>query len=140
MGRTEERIGVILDIKGDVNKIKSSIGSLQKDLLGVQLPKGLGKDFETRMRRLSDEIENFEKLASKAGNSFEGAKQIDSSYKKILEYARKVEISFSAIKKEANIDTSKFFPKEILERIEKAEAAVANYEKAIEKGNDALQK
>ena len=103
MGRTEERIGVILDIKGDVNKIKSSIGSLQKDLLGVQLPKGLGKDFETRMRRLSDEIENFEKLASKAGNSFEGAKQIDSSYKKILEYARKVEISFSAIKKEANI-------------------------------------
>lgn len=136
----EERIGVILDIKGDVDKIKSSIGSLQKDLSGVQLPKGLGKDFETRMRKLSDEIENFEKLASKAGNSFEGAKQIDASYKKILDYARKVEISFSAIKKEANLDASKFFPKEIIQRIEKAEEAFQRYEKAIERGDEALQK
>ena len=136
----EERIGVILDIKGDVDKIKSSIGSLQKDLSGVQLPKGLGKEFETRMRKLSDEIENFEKMASKAGNSFEGAKQIDASYKKILDYARKIEISFSAIKKEANLDTSKFFPKEIIQRIEKAEEAFQRYEKAIEKGDEALQK
>ncbi len=136
----EERFDVILNIKGDVDEIKSSMSSLQKEMSNIQLPKGLGKELETRMRKLSDEVENFEKLAAKAGKSFEGAKQIDASYKKILDYARKVEISFSAIKKEANIDTSKFFPKEIVERIEKAEEAVKNYEKAIEKGDEALQK
>jgi molybdenum-dependent DNA-binding transcriptional regulator ModE len=136
----EERFDIILNIKGDVDEIKSTMGSLQKEMSNVQLPKGLGKEFETRMRKLSDEVENFEKLASKTGNSFEGAKQIDASYKKILDYARKVEISFSAIKKEANLDASKFFPKEIIDRIEKAEEAVKNYEKAIAKGDEALQK
>jgi hypothetical protein len=51
-----------------------------------------------------------------------------------------VENSFSAIKDEAKIDASKLFPKEVLDRIEKAETAMADYYKAIEKGNEALAK
>jgi hypothetical protein len=70
----KERIGVILDVAADVSKIEGSLGSLKNQLSGIQLPKGVGKELETRMSRLSDEIKNFQNLASKAGDSFEGAK------------------------------------------------------------------
>jgi hypothetical protein len=70
----KERIGVILDVSADVGKIEGSLSSLRNHLSGIQLPKGIGKELETRMSRLSDEIKNFQNLASKAGDSFEGVK------------------------------------------------------------------
>lgn len=116
-----EKLRVVLDIEAEVGKIEGALKTLRGDMSNLQLPKGIGKDFENRMSKLSDEIKNFHNLASKMGDSLEGAGKIDASYKKILEYARKVENSLTAIKEEAGIDATKFFPKEIVDRIEKAE-------------------
>ena len=134
-----EKVKVVLDIEAEVGKIESALKTLRGDMSNLQLPKGIGKDFENRMSKLSDEIKNFHNLASKMGNSLEGAGKIDASYKKILEYTRKVENSLTTIKEEAGIDATKFFPKEIVDRIEKAEQAMKDYEAAIEKGKDAYK-
>lgn len=134
-----EKVRVVLDIEAEIGKIEGALKTLRGDMSNLQLPKGIGKEFENRMSKLSDEIKNFHNLASKMGNSLEGAGKIDASYKKILEYARKVENSLTTIKEEAGIDATKFFPKEIVDRIEKAEQAMKDYEAAVEKGKDAYK-
>jgi hypothetical protein len=91
------------------------------------LPKNMGAELEKRLNRLNSEIRNFESLSEKAGNSLDSAGKINSSYGKIAEYARQLEITFKRIGEEAGIDASKFFPKEIITKIEGAEKAMENY-------------
>ena len=57
---SKERIQVVLDVAADVGKIEGSLNSLRGSLANIQLPKGIGRELENRMSKLSDEIKNFQ--------------------------------------------------------------------------------
>lgn len=134
-----QKVQIVFDAKMDVANLKSGLQQFQTGLASLSMPKNMGAELEKRLNRLNSEIRNFESLSEKAGNSLDNAGKINSSYGKIAEYARQLEITFKRIGEEAGIDASKFFPKEIITKIEGAEKAMENYQEAVAEGLKGLK-
>lgn len=134
-----QKVQIVFDAKMDVANLKSGLQQFQTGLASLSMPKNMGAELEKRLNKLNSEIRNFESLSEKAGNSLDSAGKINSSYGKIVEYARQLEITFKKIGEEAGIDASKFFPKEIITKIEGAEKAMEGYKQAVADGLKGLK-
>jgi hypothetical protein len=62
------------------------------------------------------------------------AGKLASSYEKVAEQVRLVRVSLKKVQEESKIDAEKFFPKAIVEQIDKAGKAMETYNNSISNG------
>lgn len=131
-----QKVQIVFDAKMELNNLKSGLSQFSNELKSLQLPKGIGTELEKKLDKLNGEIRNFESLASKAGDSLD-AKKMSSSYDKIIEQVRQLEVSMGRV---GEIDKKKLFPDAIVNKIKSSKDAMEAYNKTIKDGTDEIRR
>lgn len=133
------KINVTLDFNADIEKLNSSISSINKQLSQIELPKTMSKDFVKLFSQLENETSNF---LSKSKNVTSKADfdAVEKSGKKVLELYSKLGIEVKSLSKLTDKEKMQLLPANTLDKVNKVEKALQNYNSAVEKNSKNLQK
>ena len=115
-------------VQADVSDIKGVVSNLKTQLDNLKLPANATKGFERAFKNLTDEIQNFETIASGSVAGLADTKKLENSWKKISNLFGSIDVQLKDLGEVAD----QIFPKEVTSNINKANKALEEYQKKLQ--------
>lgn len=133
-----QKFTLTFDAQLNIGQMKGSLDQIRTTLSSLKLPASLEKGLQGTFQKLSQEVQNYEKIISQGINSDKDMKSLSASAEKILQLYIKLENEFKNIKNASPDVLKKMFPADVANNIEKATKALNNYKTTINDLNNKI--
>lgn len=123
----------------DVSKVKTAVENVRKNMHSLTLPANLEKNFASVFAELNSEISQFESNSKKAQNGSDWSKVIKSGTK-ILGLYQEMESHIRSLGALTDKEMEKMFPPSVKNNIQKANDALAAYNKTVKQNAAEVEK
>ena len=127
----DKKFNITFDVDANIGPIKGALNNLQGTLKGLNVPQGLAKGLEGTFSKLTNEITNFEAIASKGFNNMGDVTKAEKSFSQITDLVSKLRVQISQVK---GLDPKKFLPEENLKKVKDLNSAWVKLKNTLEKG------
>ncbi len=127
----DKRFNLVFDVDANIGPIKNAVSGLQGALNKINVPDSFKKNLDSTFTKLSNEIENFEAIASKGFTNMADIGKAEKSFSKITDLLSKLRIQTSQLK---GIDPNKFLPQENIKKVQELQKSWGKLKEQIEKG------
>ena len=91
----DKRFNLVFDVDANIGPIKNAVSGLQGALNKINVPDSFKKNLDSTFTKLSNEIENFEAIASKGFTNMADIGKAEKSFSKITDLLSKLRIQTS---------------------------------------------
>lgn len=134
----DKRVSIVFDASMNIAQVKSAVGEIQKAFSNVTMPQNISSSFSKTLESLTREIANFEQRAAKGLENTSDFTALSKSGQKILNLYEDLQAAMRRLGTVSDKDLTKLFPPSLANNIEKATAALKEYETAVKQNQKNL--
>lgn len=128
----DKRFNLTFDVNANIEPIRKSVNELYNSFKALQnAPDGLKKGIENTFSKLSEEIENFEAIASKGFTNMSDVSKAEKSFNKINDLIAKLSNQMGQVK---GLDPKKFLPQDNIKKAQELQRSWKKLQDTVNKG------
>lgn len=126
-----QKYTLTFDAQFNISQMKAALTQIQSSLGNLHLPQNITKGLEGTFRKLSKEVSEFEVAASKDITKKSDFTKVEKSADRIISQFERLKLQIKDLSNLPDANLEKLFPKTITDNLNKAKAALKQYDNQV---------